>query len=123
MQTASPCCYTPVDAHAWGGQPRAKSEWVCATSELVSSPHRRSKRLGRSSSEMRTIRFRNPNIRPRIGPARSSDGAFFRAIFVLGIAVLFVVAAVLVWRWAITEAELAAPPPKADQVSKDEGSY
>jgi Na+/proline symporter len=97
---------------------------------------------------MRTFRFRNPNIRPRIGPARSSDGAFFRAIFVLGIAmlallavlllasvagfvellplfavaaVLFVVAAVLVWRWAITEAELAAPPPNADQVSKDEG--
>jgi MFS superfamily sulfate permease-like transporter len=38
-------------------------------------------------------------------------------------AVLFVVAAVLVWRWAITEAELAAPRSKADQVSEDEGRY
>jgi hypothetical protein len=88
-------------------------------------------------------------MRLRIGPAGSSNGSFFTAIFVLGLAmlallavlllasvagfvellplfavaaVLFVVAAVLVWRWAITEAELAAPP-KADQVSEDEGSY
>jgi Na+/proline symporter len=99
---------------------------------------------------MRTIRFRNPNIRPQIGPARSSDGSFFRAIFVLGLAmlallavlllasvagfvellplfaaaaVLFVLAAVLVWRWAITEAELADPRPRADQVNEDEGGY
>jgi Na+/proline symporter len=99
---------------------------------------------------MRTLRSWNPNMRPRIGPARSSDGSFFRAIFVLGLAmlallavlllasvagfvellplfaaaaVLFVLAAVLVWRWAITEAELADPRPRADQVERGRRGY
>jgi hypothetical protein len=91
---------------------------------------------------MRTARFRNLKMRPQIGPARTSDGPFLAAISVLGLAmlallavllladvvgpvelspllvlaaVLFVVAAGLVWRWAVTEAELAASHAKVDQ--------